>query len=137
YIRKEGDKYYFAPMSGDYRITANFSLKYFMVEKLLGGDLATLQPDGTGAVWIIGDGIGKPSIASNTVGWNPDKALCMAPIGDKKYQITVVAGTTVKADDINFKFFHQKNWGGEFKDEVTTASDLIFVGDGDNGRDPG
>ena len=66
------------------------------------------------------------------------KRLCLAPIGGKKYRVTVVAGTTVKADNINFKFFHQKNWGGEFKHtDLSSNSDIVFVGDGTNGRDSG
>lgn len=138
YISKDHQgKFTFVPQTGNYRITANFSLKYFVVEALRNGELATLQPDGTGAVWIIGEGIGKPSLATNTVGWNTDKALCMAPIGDKKYQVTVVAGATIQSDAINFKFFHQKGWGGEFTTQISTTSDLIFIGDGTNDRDPG
>ena len=128
----------FLPISGKYRITANFTLKYFIVEAMSGSGLATLQPDGTGAIWIIGEGIGKPGIATNQVGWNTDNALCMAPIGNKKYQVTGVAGTTFKADNINFKFFHQKGWGGEYKhDNIKTTSDVIFIGNGTNGRDSG
>ena len=129
----------FLPISGKYRITANFTLKYFIVEVMNGTSLATLQADGTGALWIIGEGIGKPSVAVNQVGWNTDNALCMAPIGNKKYQITVVAGTSVRTDNINFKFFHQKGWGGEYKNtDLITTSDLIFVGSGgSSGRDPG
>ncbi len=128
----------FAAQAGSYRITADLDLKYFIVEALSGGDLATLQADGSGAIWIIGDGIGKPSVNTNAVGWDPSKALCMAPIADKKYQVTVVAGQTVNAEDINFKFFHQKDWGGEFTNAgLSTTSDIILVGDGANGRDPG
>jgi len=128
----------FQPKAGNYRITADFNREYFIVEALNGSDLATLQADGSGAVWIIGEGIGKPSVATNAVGWTTEKALCMAPVADKTYQITVVAGTTVTADNINFKFFHQKGWGGEFTNAaLSTTSDLIFVGDGSNGRDPG
>lgn len=128
----------FQPKAGNYRITADFNREYFIVEALNGSDLATLQADGSGAVWIIGEGIGKPSVATNAVGWTTEKALCMAPVADKVYQITVVAGTTVTADNINFKFFHQKGWGGEFTNAaLSTTSDLIFVGDGSNGRDPG
>ncbi|MFB5946475.1 DUF5125 domain-containing protein [Albibacterium profundi] len=138
FIKKDDQgKFFFVPQSGNYRITADFSLKYFAVEALHNGEPASLRDDGTGAVWIIGDGIGKPSFATNMVGWNTDKALCLSPIGNKKYQVTVVAGTNVKTDDINFKFFHQKGWGGEFTTQITTTSDLIFIGTGDNGRDPG
>lgn len=128
----------FVPIDGSYRITADFKNKYFIVETLKNGNPATLQADGSGAIWIIGDGVGKPLITSNTVGWDTSKGLCMAPIGGKKYQVTLVAGKTVKADDINFKFFHQKDWGGEFNNAtLTTTSDVIFVGDGENGRDKG
>lgn len=128
----------FMPIDGSYRITANTSLSYLVVEALSGKDPASLQADGSGALWIIGDGIGKPSVSTNAVGWDTNKALCMAAMGNKKYSIVVEAGKTIKANDINFKFFHQKGWGGEYKNEtLRTESDLIFVGDGTNGRDPG
>ncbi|GAA4797118.1 hypothetical protein GCM10023231_27030 [Olivibacter ginsenosidimutans] len=128
----------FAAPDGQYRIIANFQYKYFAVEKLVNGEPAKLQADGSGAVWIIGEGIGKPSVSTNAVGWDTGKALCMVPLGNKKYQITVVAGTTVNADNINFKFFHQKDWGDEFNNtSLSTTSDVIFIGDGKNGRDPG
>ncbi len=128
----------FVPISGKYRITANFEKEYFKVEAMTGNNFVTLQDDGSGVVWIIGDNIGKPSVATNVVGWEPNNAICMAPIGDKKYQVTLIAGKSVSAESINFKFFHQKGWGGEFgASTLTTDSDLIFVGDGNNGRDSG
>lgn len=138
FFAREGGKMTFVPISGKYRITANLSLNYLKVEVMAGSNLATLQADGTGAVWIIGTNVGKPSVAGNEVGWNTDKALCMAPVGNKKYQLTVVGGETISSDAINFKFFHQKGWGGEFGSAtLTTASEIIFVGDGTNGRDNG
>lgn len=139
YLTKEsGDNYTFAPIGGKYRISANLAMKYFKVEALNGNSPASLEEDGTGAIWVIGESVGKPSVADNEVGWNTDKALCMAPAGGKKYQLTLVAGETIKADGINFKFFHQKDWGGEFgSDAITTNSDVIFIGNGDNGRDNG
>lgn len=138
YIRKDGDKLFFNAAKGKYRITSDLKKKYFIVEAMNGSNLASLNADGTGAIWIIGEGIGKPNVTSNEVGWNTDKALCLAPIGGKKYQVTVVAGTTIKANSINFKFFHQKGWGGEFGgNAISTTSDIIFVGNGTNGRDSG
>ncbi|MGJ1505935.1 DUF5125 domain-containing protein [Sphingobacterium siyangense] len=128
----------FKGSTGKYRVTADFNLKYFVVEAMTGNDLAKLQDDGSGAVWIIGEGIGKPKVSSNQVGWNTDKALCLVPLGNKKYQITVKAGESINSDNINFKFFHQKGWGGEFGGtDVTTSNDIVFVGDGKNGRDSG
>jgi hypothetical protein len=138
YLVNNGDgTFTFRPVSGKYRVTANFTNRYFNVEAMSGSDLASLQDDGTGALWIIGTDIGKPSLA-NEVGWNPDKALCMAQVEPKKYQVTVIAGESINASAINFKFFHQKGWGGEYTHTaLSSTSDLIFVGDGTNGRDPG
>lgn len=113
-------------------------MQYFRVYTLTGNDPATLQTDGTGAVWAIGSNIGKPSVGSNEVGWTTEKALCLAPIGDKKYQITLVGGQTVSTDAINFKFFHQMGWGGEFGgDALTSTSDIVKVGTGSDGHDNG
>ena len=128
----------FNGINGKYRVTADFKLKYFIVEAMDGNNLAKLKDDGTGAIWIIGDGVGKPNVTTNQVGWNPGKALCMLPIGGQKYQITVKAGESIHTDNINFKFFHQKDWGGEFGAEnISTDSDLFFIGNGSNGRDNG
>ncbi len=139
YFKKDDTgKWTFHAVTGKYRVTANFPNKYLIVEAMDGSNLASLKADGTGAIWIIGEGIGKPSVAANQVGWNTDKALCLAPIGNKKYQITVTGNKTIKTDNINFKFFHQKNWGGEFGGTaISTTSDIIFIGDGKNGRDSG
>lgn len=135
FFAKDGDQLTFVPISGKYRVTANLPFNWLRVEALAGSNLATLQPDGTGAIWIIGNNVGKPSVSRNEVGWDTDKALCMAPVGNKKYQLTVVAGSSVSVADINFKFFHQKGWGGEFSNEtLSTTSDIVFVG---AGEDPG
>ncbi|MDR1556965.1 MAG: DUF5125 domain-containing protein [Tannerellaceae bacterium] len=138
FTKASDNRFTFVPIDGKYRIIADIALKYFKVEAMLGSELATLQTDGSGAVWIIGDNVGKPSEEANYVGWNTDKALCMSPIGNKKYQLTVVAGKSINRESINFKFFHQKGWGGEFNNTTLTASgDIVIVGDGSNGRDPG
>jgi hypothetical protein len=137
FFDKNGDKLTFKPIIGKYRITANFTLKYLRVEAMSGSSLATLQSDGTGAIWIIGDNIGKPSLG-NTTGWDTGKGLCMTPIGGKKYQVTLVAGTNVSTDATNFKFFHQRDWGGEFgHTTITSQSDLILIGDGTGGHGDG
>ncbi|KGE15264.1 DUF5125 domain-containing protein [Sphingobacterium deserti] len=137
FLGRENGQIRFHAAPGKYRITADFDRRYFVVEAMTGNNLATLNADGTGAIWIIGEGIGKPNL-SNQVGWTTEKALCLAPIGGKKYRITLVAGENISTNSINFKFFHQKGWGGEFKnDGLSSSSDVIFVGNGSNGRDPG
>lgn len=132
FFKKESDgRLQFLPLGGDYRIVANMKLKCFFVQALKDGALATLQPDGTGAVWLIGNGVGKPSLATREVGWNTGNGLCLSQMEPKKYQITLVAGRSVKATGIDFKFFYQQDWGGEFKGAaLTSTSDLVGVGTG-------
>ena len=53
------------------------------------------------------------------------------------HQITLIAGVQLSCDNVNFKFFHQKTWGGEFgSSSLTTDSDVFYVNDGssDNGN---
>jgi len=125
-------------LTAKYRVSADFGEKRIIIEPMDGNNLARLNPDGTGAIWLIGEGVGKPSLAKAPMSWDPSKALALAPIGNKKYQITFKGGESIKLDNINFKFFHDKSWNGEFKAEtISTNSDIILIGDGKNGRDSG
>lgn len=132
----------FNAYNGNYRVIADTQRKYFRVYKLNGSQPATLNDDGTGALWVIGAGIGHPSLA-NEVGWTTENALCMAPTGEKTYQITVVGGKTVAVESIDFKFFGQMGWGVELTGaDLVSKSNLIGVGtgkveDGGNGHDNG
>ena len=115
-------------------------MKYFSVIALKNGEAAKLQDDGTGAIWAIGTGIGKPSVALSEVGWTPENGLCMPQLTAKKYQLTFIAGVTMKVDDINFKFFHINKWdNGEFKgDAISTTSELVKISsDGNLGLEEG
>lgn len=136
FLTKSDDgKIKFTAPDGKYRFTANFEYNYFIVEAMSGSSLATLQSDGSGAIWVIGDKIGKPSYTTNSIGWGDTKAICMVPLGNKKYQISLKAGENIPVEDINFKFFHQKGWGGEFgHTKISIDSDLVFI---DEDQDPG
>ncbi|MDE7188859.1 MAG: DUF5121 domain-containing protein, partial [Muribaculaceae bacterium] len=92
-------------------------------------------------IWVLGWGIGSPSL-NNQPGWNPGQAYCLAEIAPKIYQFTGVAGPEngslvgdrFRVDYLDFKFFHQNGWGGEFSGDsslklIGTASDFI-KGDG-------
>ncbi len=137
FLKQEDGSLSFNAYQGTYRVIADMKMKYLRVYKLLGNEPATLNDDGTGALWIIGDGIGHPSLA-NAVGWTTEKAICMAPVGDKTYQVTLVGGKTVDVNSINFKFFGQMGWGIELTgDDLVSQSSLIGVGNGNNGHDPG
>ena len=135
FFRKDGDKLFFTPISGNYRISADFKLKYLKVEVLSGTSTASLNPDGSGAIWIIGDAQGKPVLANN--GWDPNKALCLAPIGPGKYQISFIAGETIGVDKANFGIFYGKGWTTSFKPETITVNSPLFRIGTKTNTDPG
>lgn len=136
----------FLPMSGMYKVTANFKHSYLRIEAMKSAtEYASLNADGSGnAIWTVGAGIGKPVI-KNGDGWDmASTGLCLARVADKKFQITLVAGISINASKFDFKFFWPKDWDkGEFlgKEDasfanpygvLTTASDLIEISDGGN-----
>lgn len=119
----------FLPMTGMYKVTANFKYQYLKIEAMKTATaLATLEADATGnALWVIGDAnFGKPTI-KNGAAWNPEAGgLCMARVADKKFQITLVAGISLNASSMNIKFFWQKTWDhGEFF-SVAPTGDKIY-----------
>lgn len=125
----------FLPMTGMYKVTANFKHSYLKIEAMKSAtELATLNDDGSGAIWAIGGTeVGKPTL-KNAYGWSPeDGGMCLARVADKKYQLTLVAGISINASSFDFKFFHQKTWGGEFGGkDITTASDIVKINDSGN-----
>lgn len=131
----------FIPVSGNYRITADTQKEYFKVEVLDAAMAdATLQTDGTGALYIVGgsgtlgtESIGKPSYIGAPSWDGGNGAICMSPIEPKKYQLTVVAGEQITVDGVNFKFYGGKNWGNEYKsDRITSENDFFIVNPGPN-----
>ena len=125
----------FLPMSGMYKVTANFKHSYLRIEAMKSAtELATLNEDGSGAIWAIGGmSVGKPTL-KNAASWSPEQGgMCLARVADKKYQLTFVAGVSIDASSFDFKFFHQKTWGGEFGgDDISTASDLVKISNSGN-----
>lgn len=143
FFQKNADgTFTFLPMSGMYTLKADFTNGGFRVWQMADTEnTATLSADGSGALWVIGsDCICKPTYAQiSGQGWwtDTDHALCLAPIKDKVYQITLTIGKQLQADgsNLNFKFFGQAGWGIEFKGTggsyyLTTESDVFAVGDG-------
>lgn len=129
FTKGEDGKLTFLPSTGEYRITADFEYSYLYVEVMKNGSTASLQEDGTGAIWIIGDSQGKPT--KSLTGWNPDIALSMAPMGGGKYQTTFVAGKTIESERINFVFFFGKGWTSSFNpDNMTVQGDIVRMGTG-------
>lgn len=127
----------FMAYDGNYRFIANTKLQYFQVVKLVAGAPGTLNQDGTGLPWILGEGIGYPSL-SNAPGWNEGKGIPMAPQSDRIYQVSVTGGIGIAVNGINFKIFGQDGWGTELTgDMLTSESNLIGVGHGDDGHDNG
>lgn len=136
--------YTFTALSGTYTLKAVYSQNGFRIHAGTADAPATLQADGTGAIWIIGDNVyGKPTYADAQGWWtDTDHALCLAPVREKVHQVTLTVGKQLKAGkQTNFKFFGQAGWGTEFTGtasnyHLTCESNVFAIGDG-NGHDNG
>ena len=106
----------FLAVDGDYRV--QWDSKWFKVVPLFNGEKATYE-NGK-ALWIIGDGGGKPTV-DNLIGWNTGEApLPCAKIGDNVYRITLA----MKAEGGSVKVFGQADWGTEWtKNKYGTITD--------------
>ena len=106
----------FLAVSGDYRV--QWDGKWFKVVPMYNGEKATY--DNGKALWIIGDGGGKPTV-DNLIGWNTGEApLPCAKIGDNTYRITLA----MKAEGGSVKVFGQADWGTEWtKDKYGVVTD--------------
>lgn len=143
--KNDDDTYTFLAIDGIYTLTAYSKYQFLQVYAGTKDAPATLQADGSGALWVIGgNGINKPYLTTkNNNSWSTgtewDQAT--AQIRSKVYQITLTVGQQLSATDVNFKFFGQPNWGTEFKGDgsghsLTCDSEIFGVGDG-NGHDNG
>ena len=134
-------KYRFKAVSGSYLVEPKDNgYKYLQVRSCnADGSLATLQADGTGAIYMIGLGIGLPSVTDNENNWTPANGISMAQISPKHYEITGVIGKEF-GQTIKFQFYGQADWfpklcgsegkvafGGQFY-HITSNSDLIGIG---------
>lgn len=131
----------FKPVSGTYKIMANTDLKAVSFKRVnADGTDATLADDGSGAIWLMGWGVGVPS-QDFQPGWNPGSAYCMPEIQDGVYMLTGYAGPEKESsvgqyfryDYISMKCFHQNGWGGEIKpDTGELTSDYVYLKDDGN-----
>ncbi|SNU10270.1 protein of unknown function [Prevotellaceae bacterium KH2P17] len=135
----------FNVISGRYSFMPDFGNKYFRIHPVAAdGSPLTAQLDGSGCIWIIGSaGINKPTWQAVNHGWwtGVENDLALAPIGNKKYQVTLTVGKQLNAADVDFKFFGQPNWGVEFGSTtsnfyLTTDNPYFQVGAADGNIKP-
>lgn len=142
--KEEDGSYTFKAITGRYTILADFTHKSFRIWTMNGSKPMSLNGDGTGALWIIGnEGINKPTWDAVNHSWwtGVDSDVCLTPIKAKVYQVTLTVGKQLRATGVDFKFFGQADWGIEFKGKdyshlISTDSEVFGIGDG-NGHDNG
>lgn len=142
--KEEDESYTFKAITGRYTVLADFTHKSFRIWTMNGSEPMSLNGDGTGALWIIGnEGVNKPTWDAVNHGWwtGVDSDVCLTPIKAKVYQVTLTVGKQLRATGVDFKFFGQADWGIEFKGKdnshlISTESEVFGIGDG-NGHDNG
>lgn len=118
----------FLAVDGDYRV--KWDGKWFKVVPMWNGEKATY--DNGKALWIIGDGGGKPTV-DNLIGWNTGEApLPCAKIGENTYRITLA----MKCEGGSVKVFGQSDWGKEWTHDLygtVNTNGYFRIGDGVDG----
>ena len=120
----------FKAVDGDYQFSYDKNANWIRVVPVVDGARATYE-NGK-ALWIIGDGGGKPAV-ENAIGWNTGEApLPMAQIGENTYQITLA----MKGEGGSIKVFGQSDWGIEWTSDKYSSfngNGLFKLGDGTDG----
>jgi len=90
------------------------------------------------ALWVCGVGMAQPSLsaAAPTTSWNwnsPTDYFCCRKVSTGVYQFTAYMKNEADAEhegwgSVNFKFFHQRGWGGEESGPDYQMSGLNIVG---------
>ena len=121
FFEANGNTLTFKAVDGDYKFTYDAGAKWIKVVPMYNGEKATYE-NGK-ALWIIGDGGGKPT-TDQLIGWNTgDAPLPCAQISENTYQITLA----MKAEGGSVKVFGQADWGLEWtKDKYGTVTDNGF-----------
>lgn len=131
---KDGDKYKFLGESGSYYFQYHIDNNFIYVEQS-----SSVYPN---ALWACGVGMGKPmSPLKKTTSWNwnePTDYCFVRKVGATKYQLTVYLKHETGlswSDEVSFKFFNQKGWGGEFDTRTlkTLPNGFVAKSDGNVG----
>lgn len=135
FAKKDDNTLTFLALDGDYRIMV---LENWLKVIPMSGDAAATYDDGK-AIWVIGDGYGKPE--GGNVGWVTGEAvdLPLARISENEYQITLYYNAPA-SNNPSFKLFGQANWGKEFVStdyESIEGNGLFAIGTGSDGHDNG
>lgn len=136
FVKDESGKLTFKPLGGTYKIKALLDKMCFTVVRMNGDSMAVLDNDGHGALWILGWGLGHPSLGQQ-FGWSWDNdynGYCVAEVSPKVYQFSGYAGPEqgsvngqrIRFDYLDFKFYKNRAWDTEFKQsEMTLEGGLL------------
>lgn len=130
FILQDDGSLKFNAAEGNYRVTANLADRYFTIKPLDDmGSLAALQGDGSGTIWLMGTGVGKPDYASHQIGWVVGNMVPFAPVGDKRFRLTFVTGKSLNPSKFTLRIFDQPGWGSTFKPErLRLDTPLLKIG---------
>lgn len=137
YFSVSGTSATFIPVAGRYRILANLTDRFIRCYRITAdGDYATTAADGSGGIWLMGWGVGAPSM-DYQFGFDPSGNIyCMPEVEPMKYRLTGKAGPEkessigdyFRTDYISMKYFFQHGWGGEMKNPTIEGGLLKDAG---------
>lgn len=129
-----GGKFQFNALAGKYTVALMEGKNNL---KIFPGTMSAPANIHEGGLWIIGDGIGRPTVNYDAPSWNTG-ALVDIPVAQVEpniYRYTVTSGVEMWDTWCNYKFFGQPNWGIEFVPgtdyAITTDNEYLQIGESD------
>lgn len=113
-LNKDTKEVTFRAVDGLYKMDYDTEKKFIRVEPMKDESTPlSLSKDGTGALWVIGSGFGKPEIGPS---WNTEEgaypAACVSP---KVYEFTLAVPSQLNQSGSEIKLFHEKGCNGQFE----------------------
>ena len=105
--------------------------------KIFPGTMSEPATINEGGLWIIGDGIGRPSVNTDAPSWNTGALvdIPVAQIQPNIYRYEVTCGVEMWDNWCNYKFFGQPGWGIEFVPgtnyAIYTDNEYLQIGESD------
>lgn len=131
FFKLEGDKLMYIGQTGNVTLYMNTLYNFVFVESTENPLVTEVSyPE---MLFVNGWGIGRPELWNYNPDWDFNKAVIFRKVSEDAVQ-TVYSQTVIVSKWVQFKFYNQKDWGGEFSCPDITFEDDNFKAVEESGK---
>lgn len=131
FFKLEGDKLMYIGQTGNVTLYMNTMFNFVFVESA--ENPLTTNVSYPEVLFVNGWGIGRPELWNYNPDWDFNNAVIFRKISEDATQ-TVYSQTVIVSKWVQFKFYNQKDWGGEFSCPNITFEDDNFKAVEESGK---